>query len=211
MFEKIKKLDDAILFFINSHHTPFFDMLMWFASGTESWFPLYAMLIVLIILKFKKRSWLLILLIIPLIVSSDQLASGIIKPLVQRIRPSHQPGIENLLHYINEYRGGLYSFPSSHACNFFACATYLTLTAAKKIKWLHYLLFPVAIFVSYSRIYLGVHYPSDIFAGAISGAFLGWIASKIYYYFNKPFVLKNIYDTIIYKLRPTKNYNKNLH
>jgi undecaprenyl-diphosphatase len=183
MFEIIKRWDDATLLFINNHHNSFWDSAMWFASGILSWFPLYALLIVIIILKFKKQSWLLILLIIPLIIASDQFASGIIKPLVQRLRPSHEPGLDNLLHYVNQYRGGLYSFPSSHASNFFAWVTYFTLTAAKKLHWLPYLIFPVALFVCYSRVYLGVHYPSDIVAGAALGAFLGWIVAKIYYYF----------------------------
>lgn len=180
MFEQIRKLDKDLLLFINSHHNSFFDSIMWFASGKVSWFPLYASIIILLIVKYKKQSWLLILLITPLIVVSDQLTSGILKPLTQRLRPSHEPGLENLLHYVNNYRGGLYSFPSSHACNFFAGVTYTCLIATKKIKWLPYLLVPVALLVCYSRLYLGVHYPSDVFCGALLGIFLGWVFSKIY-------------------------------
>ncbi|MDE3185135.1 MAG: phosphatase PAP2 family protein [Bacteroidota bacterium] len=186
MFEIIKRWDDAILLFINNHHNSFWDTAMWFASGIQSWFPLYAFIIILLIVKFKKQSWLLIFLIIPLIIMSDQLASGIIKPLLHRLRPSHNRDLDHLLHYVNRYRGGLYSFPSSHATNFFALATYLSLVTLKKIKWMPCLLFPVALFVCYSRIYLGVHYPSDILAGAILGSFLGWLISKLYYWATNP-------------------------
>lgn len=186
MIELLKNIDDSILLFINGHHNSFWDNVMWFASGITSWFPLYAFIIILLIVKFKKQSWLLILLILPLILMSDQLASEIIKPLVHRLRPSHQPGLENLLHYVHQYQGGDFGFVSSHACNFFAWVTYLSLATSKKIKWFPYLLFPVALFVSYSRIYLGVHYPSDVFAGAILGAFLGWLISKIYFWFTTP-------------------------
>lgn len=184
MFEQIKKLDEEILLFINSHHNSFFDSIMWFASGKWSWLPLYAFIIILLIIKFKKRAWLMILLIIPLIIASDQLSSGLLKPLTQRLRPSHEPGLENLLHYVDNYRGGLYSFPSSHATNFFALVTYLCLITAKKIKWFACLLVPVALLVCYSRMYLGVHYPSDVLCGAMIGAFLGWIFSKIFFWLN---------------------------
>ncbi len=184
MLEHIKKIDKELLLFINSHHNSFLDFVIWFSSGTSAWFPLYAFVIILLIQKFKDRSWLLILLVAPLIIISDQLTSEIIISLTHRFRPSHEPGLENLLHYINHYRGDLYSFPSPHACNFFSWVTYLSLTAGKKIKWLPCLLIPVALLVCYSRVYLGVHYPTDVFCGAILGSFLGWVVSKIYYGFD---------------------------
>ncbi len=197
MVEQIKKFDKELLLFINRHHNSFFDSIMWFASGIMSWFPLYAFIIILLIVKFKKKSLLLILLIIPLIMISDQLTSGILKPLTERLRPSHQPGLKNLLHYVDTYRGGLFSFPSSHACNFFAWVTYVGLIAGKRIKWLPYLLIPVALLVSFSRLYLGVHFPSDVFCGALLGIFLGWVFSKLYFgldhlFFKNPVTGNNI-------------------
>lgn len=181
MIDTFQQIDNKILLFINSHHNSFFDGVMWFASGKISWLPLYAFIIILLITKFKKTAWLMILLIVPLIITSGMFTSFILKPLTGRLRPSHQPGLENLLHYVNNYRGGLYSFPSSHASSFFALVTYLCLITAKKIKWFPYLLVPVALLVSYSRMYLGVHYPSDVFCGALLGGFLGWVFSKIYF------------------------------
>ena len=180
MFEQLKKIDKEILLFINSHHNSFFDSVMWFASDKTSWVPLYVLLCILLIWKYKQHTWLMVLLIIPLIVASDMFTSEILKPLTGRLRPSHHSGLENLLHYVNNYRGGLYSFPSSHAANSFALITYLCLITAKKIKWLPYLLVPVALLISYSRMYLGVHYPSDVLTGAIIGILLGWIFYKIY-------------------------------
>ncbi|PZF71912.1 phosphatase PAP2 family protein [Taibaiella soli] len=153
---------------------------MWFASGETSWIPLYVFLLFVLISYYKKQSWSLIFPIILLIIMSDQLASGVIKPLTERLRPSHQPGLEPLLHFVNSYQGGTYGFVSSHACNFFALVTYLSMATAKRILWLPYLLFPIAALVTYSRVYLGVHYPSDVLVAAILGIFIGWVISKLY-------------------------------
>lgn len=187
MIEWLNKIDKELLITINSCHNGAWDSIMWFASGDKSWLPLYAFILVLLIIKFKKQSWWLIVLNIPLILVSDQLASSVLKPWVMRLRPSHEPGLENLLHYVNNYRGGTYGFVSSHAFNVFSLAAYLSLTASPKIKWLPYLLFPWALFVSYSRIYLGVHYPGDVIVPMILGILSGMSFAFIYQRFKPNF------------------------
>jgi undecaprenyl-diphosphatase len=162
MVETLKHIDTNLLLAINQAHSPFLDKIMWFASGNYTWLPLYIILFIVLILKFKKQSIPLILLISILILLSDQFASGLIKPLVQRLRPSHEPSLQNLLHYVNDYHGGKYGFISSHACNAFALSFYFMFSLKTNFKWITYLLFLWAFFVSYSRIYLGVHYPSDV-------------------------------------------------
>lgn len=183
MISVLQDWDIKLLLEINKHHTPFWNSVMWFASGETSWFLFYALLLVLVIYKYKKQSWWLIVLIIPLILCSDQLASGILKPLVHRLRPSHQPGLEKMLCYVNGYHGGKYGFVSSHASNVFAFATYFSFAVAKEIKWIPYLLFPWATFVGYSRIYLGVHYPSDVLVPSFLGVILGLVFGFIYFHF----------------------------
>jgi len=176
----INELDEKVLLLINSHHNAFWDKIMWFASGETSWYPYYFLLLLLLIYYYRKQSWLLIILIIPLVFCTDQLASTVIKSMEIRLRPSHIPGIENLLHYVNNYRGGDYGFISAHACNVSGFTVYAILLTRQKIKWLPYLLYAWASLVCYSRIYLGVHFPGDVIAALFFGSCTGWMFALIY-------------------------------
>ena len=135
---------------------------MWWLSSTWLWIPFYVFLVCVLFYKLKREALPLVILVVLLILCSDQLASGIIKPLFHRLRPSHNPEIESMLHFVNNYRGGQFGFISSHAMNVFSLIFYLLFVIKNRIPWLHFVLFAWAIPVAYSRIYLGVHYPSDV-------------------------------------------------
>ena len=102
---------------------------------------------------------------------ADQVSSGLIKHLVERLRPTHDPSLENAVHVINGYRGGLYGFVSSHAANFFAVSTLVALVMRHRVVTLG--LFTWAVLQCYSRVYLGVHYPGDILGGIVVGVLAG--------------------------------------
>jgi undecaprenyl-diphosphatase len=101
---------------------------------------------------------------------SDQLA-GIFKTGVSRLRPCHDPALTGLMRDVK--CGGQFGFYSSHAANTFFIATFMSLLLYKKYRLLPCILFIWAIIVSYSRIYLGVHFPLDILMGALMGFFAG--------------------------------------
>lgn len=173
MLEFIKHIDTRILLYINGHHSLFWDNVMWQISERNIWIPFYIILLGVIIYKFKKQTWIILLGVIVLIVLSDQISSGIIKPLVERLRPSNDPLLRNQIHIVNKYTGGLYGFISSHAANTFAIATFLALLFKQKIFTLCILIW--AAIVSFSRIYLGVHYPGDVLCGAMLGIGVGFL------------------------------------
>lgn len=102
---------------------------------------------------------------------SDFIASGIIKPYCERLRPSHCVAICGMLHYVDGYRGGQLGFVSSHAATSFSAFTFVSLLYRRKKVTYPLLLF--TIFICYSRIYLGVHYPGDILGGVLVGATVG--------------------------------------
>lgn len=170
----ILDIDQMLLLWINSHHSPCMDSFMWLVSGRLTWLPLYVLLAGLMFRRWGWKYTLLLLLAIALAVgASDFVSSGIIKPWVARLRPTHSPELQNLLHVIHNYRGGLYGFVSSHAANTMACALLFSLVYRKK-RTTTLLMLWVALVV-YSRMYLGVHYPLDILGGLAVGALMAWL------------------------------------
>ncbi|MCB0802104.1 MAG: phosphatase PAP2 family protein [Flavobacteriales bacterium] len=189
--EFIKHIDQELLLLLNSFHSESFDSIMWFISGKFEWIPFYLFLIFLIIKKFKKDCWIILIAIALLITLSDQISVRFFKNVFERYRPCHNIEIGHLVHLVNNKCGGMYGFVSSHATNSFAIATFILLLLRKDYKWITATLIFWASLVSYSRIYLGVHYPADIIAGAI----LGFLIAYLLFYF-----LKKIPKLKLYKL-----------
>lgn len=176
LIDSLNDIDTDLFIFLNSLNNQSLDTLMIFLSDRLSWVPFYAFLIFLIFKKYLKRVWIVLISIAVMITISDQFASTLLKPLVARPRPCHEIILKPHIHLVKGC-GGAYGFISSHASNTFAIATFLYFLFDRKRKWL--LIFLWASIISYSRIYLGVHYPGDIIAGALLGLFLGWGFFKI--------------------------------
>ena len=168
MIEYLMALDEAIFLLLNGLHQDWLDPIMFTISGKLEWIPLYVFIVSWLIYKYKKAGLFALLALIITIIVTDQITSGFMKPFFERLRPSHDPDLKDIVHIINGYRGGLYSFASSHASNSFALATFLWLLLRKKERWAGYLFIWAAV-VSYSRIYLGVHFPGDVVTGALVG------------------------------------------
>ena len=200
LFRSLVELDHEILLAVNGWHAQWADTLMWYISQSTTWLPLYAVLVGLIVWRFgikpyrayrrephaqppaqSYRFWLPVLMIFVAFAvavgGADFIASGIIKHIVCRPRPTHNAHLANLLHIVHGYRGGMYGFVSSHAANTTACALLFSLLWRKKTATCLLLLW-VAL-NCYSRMYLGVHYLSDIIGGLIVGAATAGVAYAI--------------------------------
>lgn len=174
--------DKELFLFLNGKRSAFMDVFMWHVSGKWQWIPLYIFLSYLLYKVFGKSIYIPLLFIAISFSLTDQLSVRLFKDVFERLRPCHDPGIQEMVHTIQDKCGGQYGFVSNHAANTFGLATLLGLFLKSKYHLLPYLLF-WALLVSYSRIYLGVHFPADIFMGGLFGISIGCFLFAIYHYF----------------------------
>jgi len=178
MLEFLDHIDRNIFLFLNSLHSPFWDPVMWWISGRYSWLPLYLLLTGYLVYRYKWKVIVIMVLVTLLITLSDQGSVHLFKELFKRLRPCHNPEISHLVHIVRNHCGGMYGFVSSHASNSFAMASFTFLIIRNKYYSIFIILW--ASLVSYSRIYLGVHYPGDILGGMILGVVLGYLVYRLF-------------------------------
>jgi undecaprenyl-diphosphatase len=175
MIEFLDHLDQSVFLFLNGLHNPFMDRLIMIATKGAVWIPLYLLFLYLVIRKYKWNTLLIIIVVTLMILVSDQL-SDLIKNSVHRLRPSQQPGLR--VHIVDAYKGGTFGFYSAHATNSFSVAVFIILILGKYYRYFFIPILLWAILMSYTRIYLGVHYPGDILAGMLAGSLIGYLCGK---------------------------------
>ena len=188
MLEKLIALDIEIFLFLNGLHNQFMDSVMWWTSETITWIPLYIIVLFYVFKQLKWKGLTTLSFMILLVVLADKGSVHLFKNVFQRLRPCHNQQVAEFVHLVKNHCGGLFGFVSSHAANTFAFATFVAFFF--RSKKFSYLIIFWATFVSYSRIYLGVHFPGDILGGAALGFIIGFFVFKIY---------KIVYTKLFYK------------
>jgi undecaprenyl-diphosphatase len=179
MIEFFNNIDTQLYLFFNCMHTTWLDHIMMMCTGRYTWIPLYICIAILLVKTFGVKLSVIYLVAIGLAITvTDQTCATLIRPIVARMRPSNPDNpLSMLATLVDGYRGGRYGFPSCHSANSFALAVLVSClirrpgTIAFMFSW--------ALLNSYTRLYLGVHYPGDLFVGAIIGSGIGYLFYRI--------------------------------
>ena len=173
MIEKLESIDHSLVLAINAMHSTFLDSFMWFLSGSYILLLLIPFIFYFLFKEYRSKQllWIFAALVLTVILT-DQLSVHAFKEVFQRYRPSHNLLLKSQLH-LHEYPdgsfygGGKFGFVSSHAANYFGILTIIS--SLIRQGWVKIILLTIALLVIYSRVYLGVHYVSDVLCGALLG------------------------------------------
>ena len=178
-FQQALHWDYRLMIWINREiSSPLLDQATLFMRESIFHVPLYLFIILFVFINFGKKGWQWLLVGVLLVSAADFISSHFIKDYFNRMRPCRDPFMAHQIRFLAKYCGANGSFTSSHAVNHFAFATYVFGTL-KRISPYFFLLFMWAGFISFSQVYVGVHYPSDVLVGGLLGCVFGWIAVRL--------------------------------
>jgi undecaprenyl-diphosphatase len=173
---------DRSLFLDLNHNlaNPVFDTILPFFRDSVFWAPLYLFIMAFVFLNFGKKGMWWAVAFISTVALADLLGTYAFKETIQRIRPCNEPMLREQVRLVIQRCPGGYSFLSNHAANHFGLATFMVLTFRSFLKGWIYLAYVWAVLISLAQIYVGVHYPLDILAGALLGTSAGYLTASVY-------------------------------
>ncbi|MDE6482812.1 MAG: phosphatase PAP2 family protein [Rikenellaceae bacterium] len=172
--ERFLEADRSLFLALNGDGGPVIDNLMWALSSKLALVPIGIVALWIMWRRYNdKRMFFTAILFIALVVLLSDRVSTTFKYLLPKLRPTHEPLLEGLVHNVRGYVGGLYGTVSSHAANSFGVSLFTALVIRR--RWYTVTVMVLSAAICYSRIYLGVHYPADIFFGTVTGLFFGWL------------------------------------
>ena len=178
--------DHALFSNINGKWTnPLFDSVMPWVRHSNNWIPLYIFLLSFLIYKWGKKSWKWLVLVALNIALTDQISSHFFKLFFHRLRPCADPELMQQTRLLLDHCSGGFSFTSSHAANHFGIAVFLVVTLQPILKNYRYLFLGWAALIAYAQVYVGVHFPLDIIAGALIGIMVGYFNGQLFHKWQK--------------------------
>lgn len=193
--EEIIQFDKQLLLMLNGSESTFIDGVALTLTKAATWIPLYVSLLFIVIKN--NINWRTIVLILAsaglCVLLAGTIDDEIVKPLVARWRPTHDPQIGSLVDVVNDYRGGNYGFFSAHASNTFSIALFFSLLV--RYRWLTVGLVTYSLTNCWTRMYLGVHYPGDITVGLLWGTIVALSVYTLFRYVNGRWVGNRMYSS----------------
>jgi len=185
--EYILHLDYSVWYYLNTEwRTPFLDFVVPFLRNQWTWAPLYLFLAIFVPRRYGKNGFIWCIAFIVAFGISDQVSAHLLKPIFHRVRPCNSAYLKDIVHTLVPCGGG-YSFPSSHASNHFSLAFFMAATLGRKFKWVWPVAILWALLIAYAQVYVGVHFPLDVTAGAFIGTIIGGLTALL---FNRRFALE---------------------
>ncbi len=176
LLDFIVQKDKELLIFLNNLGIEQWDAFWLYVTNKRTWIPLFAFLIYLIFKSLEKRKGIVLLVVIAVLITFTDQFTNLFKYTFERLRPCNDLTIVDQLRILKQSQS--FSFFSAHASNSFAVTTFMFLLLKNQYKWI-FLLFIWPLLFAYSRVYIGMHFPSDIFVGMIFGILSGWVFYKI--------------------------------
>lgn len=179
LIQNLIEWDQSLFQFLNGRWTNnFFDYLLPVYRNKYFWIPIYTFIISFMVMNFRRKSYMFILCLIACVGTTDYVSSQLIKKTVKRVRPCNDAQVVQVRSLVR--CGSGYSFTSNHAANHFALSFFMIFTIGRFLKKARWPLFLWAISVAYAQVYVGVHYPIDVFSGALLGIVIASLFRWLY-------------------------------
>ena len=186
MLERIVEIDTQLLVFLNNLGTPTWDGFWMFMTTSITSLPIYLLAAYFVYKFYGLKKMLFSLLFLAILIALSDQTANLFKYGFGRLRPCFNEDVQGLIRLVKSSCGGRYSFFSAHASTSMAIVVYLSLLLKKHMKYFPILLIIWALFVGYSRIYIGVHFPFDVLFGFSIGAVFAVLLNRsLLFFFRK--------------------------